>query len=256
MAIKHASALNAIATSALIFLALAAPTQAFVLTGRVLDDVTNQPIPNARVSDDSGAATFSDSTGTYGLILSKGVQYEKAEASGMYPAWTTTPWRGQPLVRDFHLFSRSSPTIRGRVIQVPSGTPQPRVRVGIKWTENFVLTDTLGQFVVPLRAPGMCSIYAQQPLVLGDGYAGGDTTVDVPADSHLQVDLRLRYVVTSSGPHNDYSLWAARPLPSRPRIGRTRWNPAWSQFYMDAGYIEKAGGLERALSRVPGVLIR
>lgn len=237
--------------SALFCLALAVPARTFVLTGRVLDAITSQPIPNAKISDDSGAATYSDSGGNYRLTLTKGVQYERAEAAGMYPAWTTTPNRREALVRDFHMYGLSSPTIEGQVLNLRDFRSRPpRHGAEVRAGGRFVLTDTLGHYVLPLPSPGIYMISAW----LYESFGNEDVEMNsscvsesVQAGSHPVVDLSMTREVTCIT-----DAWPDR----RDQIARNRWHRVCSEFYLDADYIERVGGLEKAIGDVPGVLIR
>lgn len=221
-----------------------------MLTGHVLDAITGRPIPAARISDDSGAATLTDDSGSYRLTLTKGVRYERAEAVGMYPAWVMAPSKWAPLVRDFRMFSRSSPTIEGRVIDTASQNPQPGTTVCV--AGHFVLTDTIGHYILPLPSPGMYEIAAgmDEPLERNNNtyssYVSSSVSVSVPSDSHPVVDLYLATRITIIT-IND--AWPRPPL-------RNGWHRNWSEFLLEADYINRVGGFERAISEVPGVLIR
>jgi hypothetical protein len=203
----------------------AEPTKNYVLTGRVLDAVTGQPIAFARVTDDSGALAYSDSLGNYRLPLTKYSMYERAEADGMYPAWVRTPSSSLYLSRDFLMFSLSSPTIKGQITDLQSGKPQPRTQVNT--ARHFALTDSLGRYVLPLPAPGVHKVSAWQDLWPGEGWKfSGFASVSVPIDSHVVVDLSLRKYVTSSPPEG--SLWFPRqPPPLRIRRSKSCWHPGW-----------------------------
>jgi hypothetical protein len=117
--------------------------------------------------------------------------YEKAEATGMYPAWVRTPNTPGHVVRDFHMFSRSSPAVEGLVTDFSTQEPLPKAEVSDK--EHFVLTDSLGRFVLPVRTPGPYVIRAslRTPFTPGISY-GASVPVLVPVDSHPAVtDLRI-----------------------------------------------------------------
>jgi len=203
----------------------AEPERTYVLTGRVLDAATGQPISFARVSDEGGALAYSDSLGNYRLPLTKHTMYEKAEAAGKYPAWVRTPNNPSHLVRDFHMFSRASPTIKGQVTDFSTGTPQPRTQVRTR--RHFVLTDSLGNYVLPLPGPGVYTVSARQDLGPGEGAKCSDgASTSVSSDSHPVVNLSLRKYVYSSPPEG--SLWFPWQPPLRPvRRARSCWHPGW-----------------------------
>jgi len=236
--------------------ASAKATRTFVLTGRVVDAITGRPIPGAQVFDDSGATSLTDDSGKYRLTLTEGTRYERAEADGMYPAWTTTPFRFETLVRDFHMLSRSSPTIEGRVTSLPYWVRRPRAKVAVPEPSGFVLSDTLGKFTLPLRSPGTYKISAHLQLGPNDSEISEDTTVVVPVGGHVRVDLPLgTYLVTTNHNPGFYSLWSTSH-PSPVRITRRPWHPGQSEFYLDADYVDRMGGIEKALGTLPGVLTR
>jgi hypothetical protein len=236
----------------------AKPAKTFVLTGRVLDAVTGQPIALARVSDDSGAFAYSDNLGNYQLPLTKNTMYEKAEATGMYPAWVRTPNSPWRVVRDFHMFSRSSPAVGGLVTDFSAREPLPRAEISDK--EHFVLTDSLGRFVLPVREPGPYVIRASLRTPFTPGISrGASVPVLVPVDSHAFVRLSLvgGSVVTVEPPELDLwsmSQWPTYPYPAG--VVRYRRHADWSEFLLDSDCIERYGGLDQAIGQVPGVVIR
>ncbi len=236
--------------------ASAKATRTFILTGRVVDAITGRPIPAARVYDDSGATSIADDSGRYQLSLTKGTKYERAEAEGMYPAWTATPFRFETLVRDFHMLGRSSPTIEGRVASLPYWVRRPRVQVHVREPSRFVLSDTLGEFTLPLRSPGTYKISAHLQLGPNDSKISEETTVVVPVGGHVRVDLVLGTYFHATD-HNPgfYSLWSTSH-PSPVRIIRRPWHPGQSEFYMDADYVDRRDGIEKAIGTLPGVLTR
>jgi hypothetical protein len=232
--------------SALVCLATAGPAKTLVMTGRVLDAITGRPVPYAKVSDDSGAFTYSDGLGNYRLSIRQHARFVKAEEEGMYPAWVRVPYIFENrTTRDFDMFSWSSPAVEGRVIHGPSQTPQPGAEVRVVRTEYFTLTDTLGRYVLPVPSPGAYFLEASFSGPSGSEMESRPESVSVSVDGHSTIDLSLTVsIITFSCP------W---PLP---RITEPRWHPDGSRFYLDARYIDRHGGLDKAIGNVPGVLIR
>jgi hypothetical protein len=244
--------MSAMRTGVLVCLLLATgasakATRTFVLTGRVVDAITGRPIPGARVFDDSGATSLTDDSGKYRLALTEGTRYERAEAAGMFPAWAQN--RGDPRkpVADFHMFSRSCPAIEGQVIHAPSRTPQQGASVSATGLDYFVLTDTIGRYILPLPSFGTYVIRAGLHEPFRSDMSSSGISVLVPTNSHPVVDLTLnRRVVVFSDP------WPRARLRPAGRWG----HPDWSEFRLDSDCIERYGGLNQAIGQIPGVLIR
>jgi hypothetical protein len=232
---------------------LTTPASAILLTGRVLEGRTGRPIRDTRLSTDSLNTTLSDSVGRYVLDAPAHDHYVEVEASGMYTLWKAVPPCGDSAICNFSLLDWFSPTIEGQVTDVPGGKPQSGVKLSISENDAFVFTDALGHFIIPLFSPGTYVIRARQPLGSGQGAAETDiVAINVDAGSHRQLDLSLNLRAHGSG-YGFTKLPA--PLLAWPNR-RDPWNAGRSEFILDAGYIRKVGGLDRALGQVPGVVVR
>jgi hypothetical protein len=244
----------------------AKPAKTFVLTGRVLDAITGQPIALARVSDDSGAFAYSDSLGNYRLPLTRNTMYEKAEATGMCPAWIRTPNTPWDVVRDFHMFSQSSPAVEGLVTDFSAREPMLRAEVRNK--RHFVLTDSLGRFLLPVREAGQYTIRAELRTQFTQGISfGASVPVLVPVDSQPFVRLSMAGGGRIDVHPPELDLWSMSEWPTYPYPAgdwrtrrhagaKNRQHADWSEFMLELDCIERVGGLEKAVGDAPGVLIR
>jgi hypothetical protein len=181
--------------SATLSLTSAASAKTFVLTGRVSNAVTGQPIPRAKVSYDSGAVAFTDSNGNYALTLTQYTPHVVIEADSMLTVGVLLGAFGDSQVRNIGLLDHSALAIRGRVVDKRNGAPLSRAMVRVLHQLTYVLTDSSGRFVLPMRSPGTYTVWAQKQLLPPGDIIEKWLPVTLPADGDCEVELQLeRYV--------------------------------------------------------------